>query len=96
MNPVFIPILALSIPIIAILARLARRWMELKEKQLEQQSVLTAEKSAQYASHVERLEHRVRVLERIVTDRGTALSEQIDALRDAPALPRADLPQGDA
>lgn len=96
MNPMLIPLFALSIPIIAILSRLARRWMELKEKQLEQQSVLTAEKSAQYASHVERLEHRVRVLERIVTDRGMALSEEIDALRELPVRPRADLPQGDA
>ena len=30
----------------------------------------TAEKAAQYAAHTERLEQRVRVLERIVTDKG--------------------------
>ena len=96
MSPMLIPIFALSIPIIAILARLARRWMEMKERQIERQSELTAEKSAQYAAHVERLEHRVRVIERIVTDRGMALSEEIDALRELPIRPRADLPQGDA
>ena len=42
----------------------------------------TAEKAAQYAAHTERLEQRVRVLERIVTDRGIAVSDEIEALRD--------------
>lgn len=43
-----------------------------------------AEKAAQYAAHTERLEQRVRVLERIVTDRGLDLSNRIDDLRDRP------------
>jgi hypothetical protein len=73
-----------------------KRWIDLKERQLERQSELTAEKSAQYAAHVERLEHRVRVLERIVTDRGTAIADEIDALRVLPDGARADLPKGDA
>ena len=37
---------------------------------------------------VERLEQRVRVLERIVTDNGYTLASQIEALRDRP-LPEA-------
>lgn len=83
-SPFFIPILALMIPIIAILAKLARDWMKLKERQLESQSQLTAERTAQYAAHTERLEARVRVLERIATDKGVDLSEEIEALRDTP------------
>ena len=79
---VLIPIVALMIPIVAILARTATRWMKLKEKQLEQQSTMTAEKAAQYAAHTERLEARVRVLERIATDKGVDLSAEIEALRD--------------
>lgn len=79
-----IPILALSIPIIAILSRTVTKMIEAKEKQLLVQTNMTAEKAAQYAAHVERLEQRVRVLERIVTDKGLALSEEIDRLRDAP------------
>ena len=79
---VFIPIVALMIPIVAILGRTATRWMKLKEKQLEQQSTMTAEKAAQYAAHTERLEARVRVLERIATDKGVDLSAEIEALRD--------------
>jgi hypothetical protein len=45
---------------------------------------MTAEKAAQYAAHVERLEQRVRVLERIITDKGVALSDEIEQLRDSP------------
>ena len=43
----------------------------------------TAEKAAQYATHNRELEERVRVLERIVTDKGYDVSAQIEALRDA-------------
>ncbi len=42
----------------------------------------TAERAAQYASHVQELEERVRVLERIVTDKGYDVATQIEALRD--------------
>jgi hypothetical protein len=84
LSPLLIPILALSIPIIAILAGLATKWMKMKERQLETQTAETAEKAAQYAAHTERLEQRVRVLERIATDKGVDLSEEIDALRDRP------------
>lgn len=84
LSPILIPILALMIPIVAILAKLARDWMKLKERQIDAQTAMTAEKSAQYAAHTERLEARVRVLERIATDRGADLSDEIDALRDRP------------
>lgn len=79
-----IPILALLIPIVAIGARTVTKMVELKEKQLQVQTSMTAEKAAQYAAHVERLEQRVRVLERIITDKGVALSDEIENLRDAP------------
>ncbi len=45
---------------------------------------MVAEKAAQYAAQTERLEQRVRVLERIVTDRGIAVADEIEKLRDAP------------
>lgn len=84
MSPLMIPILALSIPIFGMIFAGFKQWMKLKEKQLEAMGHLTAEKTAQYAAHTERLEQRVRVLERILTDRGVALSDEIEALR----LPR--------
>jgi hypothetical protein len=79
-----IPIMALMIPIVAILSRTVTKMIALKEKQLESQTAMTAEKSAQYAAHTERLEARVRVLERIATDKGVDLSDGIDRLRDTP------------
>lgn len=84
MSPILIPILGVSIPIVAILAGVFNKWMKLKERQLELQSTMTAEKTAQYAAQTERLEQRVRVLERIVTDKGVALSDEIEQLRAAP------------
>ena len=84
MDPVFIPIVALMIPIVAIIARTVTKMIALKEKQLEVQTSMTAEKSAQYAAHTERLEARVRVLERIAVDKGVDLSDEIDALRNQP------------
>jgi hypothetical protein len=84
MDPVFIPIIALSIPIVAIIGRTVTKMIALKEKQLEVQTSMTAEKSAQYAAHTERLEARVRVLERIATDKGVDLSDEIEQLRNQP------------
>ncbi len=63
-----------------------KRWLKHKEKMAEALTAQTAEKAAQYAAHTERLEQRVRVLERIVTDKGIDVAEQIEALRDMPKL----------
>jgi hypothetical protein len=70
------------IPLAAIGIAPFRMWLRMKEKQIEAQTGLAAEKSAQYAAHVERLEARLRVVEQIVTDRGADTAAQIEALRD--------------
>lgn len=57
-------------------------WLKHKEKMAEALTAQTAEKAAQYAAHTERLEQRVRVLERIVTDKGIDLADEIERLRD--------------
>lgn len=72
------------IPIAAIGAGVAKRWFSLKERQIDALNANAAEKAAQYAAQTERLEQRMRVLERIVTDRGIDVSEEIERLRDAP------------
>ena len=74
------------IPLAAIAIAPFRMWMRIKEKQIEAQSSLAAEKSAQYAQHVERIEQRLRVLEQIVTDGGAQTAAQIEALRDQDRL----------
>ncbi|RDC59430.1 hypothetical protein HME9302_00618 [Alteripontixanthobacter maritimus] len=82
-----IPIIALSIPIVAIWTK---HQQKLAEMNISATADATAEKAAQYASHVSELEQRVRVLERIVTDRGYDISTQIEALRDTRAAEDMD------
>ena len=69
------------VPLAAIGIAPFKMWLRVKEKQIESQSNLAAEKSAQYAQHMERVEGRLRVLEQIVTDRGVETASQIEALR---------------
>lgn len=69
------------IPLTAIGIAPFKMWLRVKERQIDAQTSLTAEKTAQYAAHTERLEARVRVLEQIVTDKGFDTAAQIEALR---------------
>jgi len=68
------------------LAYIFRRFFAWKEKQLESETSLAAEKAAQYAASNAELEQRVRVLEQIVTDGGAQTAAQIEALRDRPMV----------
>jgi phage shock protein B len=81
-------VLALMIPIVAIVggisAGMFKQWLRFKERQTAALSNQTAEKAAQYAAKTERLEQRVAVLERILTDRSSNLADEIDRLRDSP------------
>jgi hypothetical protein len=70
------------IPLAAISLAPFKMWLRVKEKQISAQSDLAAEKSAQYAQHMERVEARLRVLEQIVTDGGAQTAAQIEALRE--------------
>ena len=79
-----IPIVALLIPIVAILAGVMKHYLKLKEREIDAVTSQSAEKAAQYAAHTERLEQRMRVLERIVTDKGIDVSDEIERLRDRP------------
>ena len=77
--------IVVAIPVIfGVLGDVYKRHLKFKERQLDAISNETAEKAAQYAAQTERLEARVRVLERIVTDKGVDLSDEIEKLRDAP------------
>jgi hypothetical protein len=76
-----IPLTALMIPFFAIWTKHQRRIEEIRARS-------TAEQAAHYAAQTTRLEERVRVLERIITDRGANLASEIEALRsdDTPDL----------
>ena len=79
--------LAILIPLAPFLlggfAIWSRHQTKLAEARVASTAELSAEKAAQYASHNQQLEDRVRVLERIVTDKGYDVATQIEALRDA-------------
>lgn len=83
-------VLGVMIPLTAIVLGcsigLLGVWTKHKQKLAQIQSDTmaehTAEKAAQYAAQVKGLEDRVRVLERIVTDKGYDVASQIEALRD--------------
>jgi hypothetical protein len=73
-----------------LLLYVIRRWFTYKEKQLEVNSQIAAEKAAEYAVSNKELEQRVRVLEQIVTDGGAQTAAQIEALRDQARIPMKD------
>ncbi len=77
---VMIALIVIGLPIILLMV-IANRFFRLREKKLEVEASLAAEKAAQYASRSHELEERVRVLEQIVTDRGAETAAQIEALR---------------
>tara|TARA_R100000406_G_C3006200_1_gene96167 strand:- start:139 stop:450 length:312 start_codon:yes stop_codon:yes gene_type:complete len=87
MLALLIPIIALSIPIVAIWTK---HQQKLAEMQIETTASASAEKAAQYATQIQRLEDRVQVLERIVTDRGYDVATQIEALRDSRSVEDRD------
>lgn len=70
------------IPLAAIFAGVIKHWLKVKEREIEAIGNSAAEKAAHYAAQTERLEQRVRVLERIVTDKGIVVADEIDRLRD--------------
>lgn len=80
----FTMMIAFWVLVVVLLARMAKRFFDLREKQLEAQAGRTAEMAAQYAAQTERLEQRVRVLERIATDKGIDVAAEIEQLRDKP------------
>ena len=83
--------IVVGIPVIGGIGMSAfQRWLKHKEKMSQLIADQTAEKAAQYAAHVERIEARLRVVEQIVTDSGAQTAAQIEALRDQARIPQGD------
>lgn len=85
---VMIALIVIGLPAITLFYGF-HRFFKFREKQLEVDARLTAEKAAQYAASNVELEGRVRVLEKIVTDGGLETAAQIEALR-TPRIPKGD------
>jgi hypothetical protein len=86
---VFSLLIVVAIPTV-FLTYMARRFFAFREKQLEVETRLAAEKAAQYAASNAELEARVRILEQIVTDSGAQTAAQIEALRGQARIPAKD------
>ena len=69
--------IVIGLPTAAIFA-LVSRVLKHREKKMELEAQIAAARSAGTG----RLEQRVRVLERIVTDKGMVVADEIDRLRD--------------
>lgn len=82
---IFLAAIIIGLPVVLLMV-IANRWFSLREKRLEVEAGLAAEKAAQYASRSNELEQRVRVLEQIATDPGLETATRIEALRGAPRL----------
>jgi hypothetical protein len=81
-----ISFVVVGIPVIfGVGSEMLKTWLKHKEKMANALNAQAAEKAAQYAAHTERLEQRMRVLERIVTDRGIDVATEIEKLRDEPS-----------
>ncbi len=74
---ILVPILALLIPIVAIVMT---SWRKIQERKLEMMERGAFEASQASQAKIEKMEARIAVLERIVTDKRISLSDEIDRL----------------
>lgn len=84
-SPILIPILGICCGLLAIFGGVVvRPWIRFREKKLEIEAELMRQRAELDAARHERLDQRVAVLERIVTDRGLSVADEIERLRDTP------------
>lgn len=84
-NPILIPILGISCGLLAIFGGVVvRPWLRFQERKMDMEADLLRSRAAIDSARQERLEQRIAVLERIVTDRGLGVAEEIERLRDKP------------
>ena len=70
------------IMVASIVGEAYKRRLAFKERQLELKAHTASENAAQAVATAERLEQRVRVLERIATDKTSMLASQIEDMRE--------------
>ena len=78
-------VIAGIIAVTSIIADAYRSRLAFKQRALEAKAQSASENAAQSAATAERLEQRVRVLERIATDKSAQLATQIEDMRE-PAI----------
>lgn len=76
-TPFIVPVIALMIPIVAIVMK---NWRQVQNRKLDLMERSATEVSVASQARIEKLEARIAVLERIATDKRLALADEIDAL----------------
>lgn len=85
MDGIIIPILGISCGLLAIFGGVfVKPWFAYRQRKMEIEAQMIAEKAAQYAANNGRLEQRIQVLERIITDSGYEVAHAIENLREHP------------
>ena len=80
-----IAFIVIGLPTLAIFAIVSRVYRH-REKRLELEAQIAATKAAD-PEYTRQLEERLRVLERIVTDKGHGIADEIERLRDERVRP---------
>ena len=76
-----IAFIVIGLPVIGIIL-LVSRVMKHRERKLELEAEIARAQAAQRGPREAKLEQRVRVLERIVTDKGIDVADEIERLRE--------------
>ena len=80
---VFFSIVAVAVlALMLMLTNAYKRGLDFKLRKLELEAQVNASQAAPRDDRAELIEDRVRVLERIATDKGQDIAHQIEALRD--------------
>ncbi len=74
---ILVPILALMIPIVAIVMK---NWRDVQNRRMDMMERGGVEMNAAAQTRIERLEERIAVLERIATDKRLSLADEIERL----------------
>jgi hypothetical protein len=78
-------VLLIVVPVtLGVGTTLFSRWMKHREVMAQALGHQSVQNAAANAVKLDRLEKRMAVMERILTDRSTRLGEEIERLRDAP------------
>ena len=76
-----------AIGVLITIGHTLSRWIDYKRRKVELEAeAFAAARNERRDDHTDLLEERVRVLERIATDRGHDIAHQIEALRDRQQL----------
>ncbi len=85
--------IALLIPFAGMAIGAFAIWTDHKQKMVKRQAEIAAAESSQGTLDRKQLEERVAVLERIITDQGYSVAQEIEKLRSEPGDSGVPLPE---